>query len=359
MKARLFTTLALILFTLAGWSQQDRAIRDTGGGSTGDGSVVFHKRLTFGDEYSLPIEVLDTSDIVSIYGGAQTSNPTTITLPDLGSSGAYDGKKVEIRGSGSGEAGADKFIVTHATTSTDLLVLHCQTGAITGNDTIHSTLGDIFTYYISNDRYYRYCEEDVVHQVTNTGTVDRGDGQPGDIFINTNKDTIAFITHSFPFVIEVPLGGGSDPNSTLSYASFEGNAPNFSITTTQTNFTSTGFNFSLESGADWAYDSTNDEMDYTGPTGIFLISYVATGTIGAGSLKTISMVAEKNNSTITGSLSTQIVTNANDDGVTFAGTCFVSLSNGDSINLAMFVQTTTAEFDCDNASMTAFMLPGQ
>lgn len=352
--------LILVLIPCIVFSQQDRVIRDTGGDS-GDGSVVFHHRLTFGDEYSLPIGVLDTSDIVTIYGGAQTSNPTTITLPDLGSSGTYDGKKVEIRGSSSGEGGADKFIITHATTSTDILVLHCQTGAITGNDTIHSTLGDIYTYYISNNRYYRYCEEDVVHQVTYTGNVDRSDGQPGDIFINTTRDSLAFLTHSSPHIIEIPVGGSSQQNSTLSYVEMNGPSTNFSINTTSTtNFTSGSFTLGDKSGSDWAQDFTNDELDYSGTDNTwFLVNYVATGTIGSGNFKVISMELELNNSPVDGSLSTQIVTNTGDDGVTFAGTVLVQLDSGDSINLSIYCDTTTAEFDCDNMSITAFALPGQ
>lgn len=343
MKQILFTIFGLILFCFSGYTQgQDRAVRDTGGGGGG--------------------WLKDSLQAGGVYIDA-TGNTLSITSLDSFRIRAEkillwvdDSMKIELD-----SANGNRAIVINNRFSIDKdgiielwpyeKTFNAGYGATDRGKMAYNATDNVPMFRNTSGWVNLATENDVGGTV---GHTIQDEGTP-----LTQRANLNFVGSG----VTATDGGTATtvtiPGSKLSYASFAGSSTNFSITTTQTNFTSSSFSFGLESGADWAYDATNDEMDYTGTTGIFLVSYVATGTIGSGTLKTISMVAEKNNSTITGSLSTQMITNVNDDGVTFAGTFFVSLSNGDSINLAMFTTTTTAEFDCNNVSMTAFMLPGQ
>ena len=144
-------------------------------GAGHDTSAYFHRRLTFGTDYTLPTAVLDTADVISIYAGAQTSSSVTITLPTL-SDTTYDGKIIYVRGSGT--ENGDIMRIT-SPDSTDILVQGCQSMGVqdvtptdstniditltsyantTGPDTITATYSVLYMYLISNGKYYRYCQ---------------------------------------------------------------------------------------------------------------------------------------------------------------------------------------------------------
>lgn len=343
MKRILFTIFGLILFTSLG-AQQDRAVRDTGGGGGGwlkdslaAGDVAIQAAsndLIINDMDSLALEaelgVLFKS--TDIWFSQATPNTTNLHLSPFNN----------WTGTGYVNGTMDYWNFT-ADDSLSIII-----DDVSANKRM-SLNGQIFIDKFGGLQLANYPSSFTGYGSTDEGKIVYNETDNLPMFWNgTQWENLAG---------EAAIPSG--PQSNLSFAEMSGQSINFAITTTQTNFTSSQFAIGDESGADWAYDATNDELDFTGTTGWFLISYVATGTIGSGSLNTISMVLEKNNSTITGSLSTQIVTNTDDDGVTFAGTVFVSLSSGDSINAAMFCALSTAEFDCDNLSITAFKLPGQ
>lgn len=276
MKQTIILAIALLLCVRLLSQGQDRAIRDTGGGAATehDTSATFHVRLTFGDEYSLSLATLDTADIISIYGGSQTGNISTITLPELGTTGKYDGKWIHIRGQAAGESGASPFIITHETTASDILVLHQQTGAKTGNDTIYSTYGDNYRYYISDGRYFRYAQAPVVWQMTNVTNLTKADGQAGDIAINAARDSLALFSAYWPYVIHVKLGSSAPTasNAVLRTGVIGTQATN----TTYVQLTGSNFSGTQLNGG-WTASNSTDDLTYSGTTAKFLATFDCTG----------------------------------------------------------------------------------
>jgi len=354
MKQKLFAILVFTLFASMAFAQQDRAIRDTGGATTEhDTSATFHVRLTFGDEYSLSLATLDTADIISIYGGAQTGNPSTITLPELGSTGKYDGKWIHIRGSASGEAGAAPFVITHETTPTDILVLHQQTGSKKGNDTIYSTYGDNYRYYISNDRYYRYAQAPVVWQKTNVTNLTKADGQVGDIAINAAKDTIAFFAAYYPWVILVPVGGAAAPSTSfgIMYGSDTGDS---FVTTGWTKIT--GGAISGATLGDWTFNGTLDRLEYSGVNGVYYkVDFHIAGFVANSNLVTITV---NKNTTATRAISKVDMLNTGTRHQ-MSGSDILSFNNGDYLEIGGQVNAVNTTFDTSTLQLVVSKVVGQ
>jgi len=188
---------------------------------------VFHKRLTFGDSYTLPIEVLDTSDIISIYGGAFTGSPVDIIFPTLPDT-SYDGKIIYVRGS-STELGTP-FRIT-SPDSTDILRQGCSFFTLAGPDTIRSSTAELRLYIISSGRYYNVCDNDffILDEVVDTNTLAP---REQDFFITAAQDTIGmFIDQAW----RVFAGGGGIDSSGYNY-SFEIDGDSLRIIDGQTNF---------------------------------------------------------------------------------------------------------------------------
>lgn len=196
---------------------------DTIGGSSvvdHDTSAVFHRRLTFGTSYTLPTAVLDTADIISIYGGAQLGSPVTITLPTL-SDTSYDGKLIYVMGSAT-ESG--EVMRVTSPDSTDVLVQGCGAGSTTGPDTISTSYRVQYLYVISNGRYYRTCQRPNVNSITYVTDTTTIDAHQGDAFINAAGDTLGLYDPVLGW--QVFTGGGPQTLST--------NADSLSISTGNT-----------------------------------------------------------------------------------------------------------------------------